>query len=81
MNIKCPVLIILYLGGSVPNVLHQVSVPVITNDKCQEMFKKSGHRKIIRDSFLCAGYEDGKKDSCEVYIYFQLAFPNRYIIT
>ena len=35
-------------GGGVPNILHQVSVPVITNDLCQDMFKKSGHRKIIR---------------------------------
>ena len=43
----------------------QVSVPVIDNDSCQQMFKKSGHKKTIRDSFLCAGYKDGKKDSCE----------------
>ena len=49
-----------------PNILHQVSVPVIDNDSCQDMFKKSGHKKTIRESFLCAGYKDGKKDSCEV---------------
>ena len=30
------------------------------------MFNSSGHKKTIRDSFLCAGYKDGKKDSCEV---------------
>ena len=53
-------------GGGVPNILHQVSVPVIDNLSCQEMFNSSGHKKTIRDSFLCAGYKDGKKDSCEV---------------
>merc|ERR1711953_1145367 len=52
-------------GGGVPNILHQVSVPVIDNDSCQDMFTTSGHKKTIRESFLCAGYAEGKKDSCE----------------
>jgi hypothetical protein len=30
------------------------------------MFTRSGHKKIVRESFLCAGYDEGKKDSCEV---------------
>jgi hypothetical protein len=50
----------------VPNVLHQVSVPIMDNEKCQRMFTRSGHKKKVRSSFLCAGYDDGKKDSCEV---------------
>ena len=59
--------LIAILGGSVPNVLHQVSVPIIDNKKCKDMFVKSGHKKKkVRESFLCAGYEDGKKDSCTV---------------
>ena len=49
-----------------PNILHQVSVPIIDNDKCQNMFIKSGHKKKVRESFLCAGYDKGEKDSCEV---------------
>jgi len=52
-------------GGNVPNILHQVSVPIIDNDKCQNMFIKSGHKKKVRESFLCAGYDKGEKDSCE----------------
>ena len=56
-------------GGNVPNILHQVSVPIIENDKCQDMFIKSGHKKKVRESFLCAGYDKGEKDSCEVSIF------------
>merc|ERR1712038_450569 len=52
-------------AGNVPNILHQVTVPIIDNDKCQNMFIKSGHKKTVRESFLCAGYDEGKKDSCE----------------
>ena len=61
---------IILLGGSVPNVLHQVSVPIIDNEKCQNMFIKSGHKKTVRESFLCAGYDEGKKDSCEVSTWY-----------
>ncbi len=59
-----------FLGGNVPNKLHQVTVPIMTNAICQEYFQKSGHVKKVRESFLCAGYEKGKKDSCEVGIVF-----------
>ena len=54
------------LGGNVPTILHEVPVPIIDKVKCQTMFTKSGHKKIVRDSFLCAGYDEGKRDSCEV---------------
>ena len=56
-------------GGNVPSILHQVTVPIIDNDKCQNMFIKSGHKKKVRESFLCAGYDQGEKDSCEVSHY------------
>lgn len=41
-------------------------VPVIENTVCQEMFHTAGHNKKILPSFLCAGYANGQKDSCEV---------------
>jgi hypothetical protein len=47
-------------------VLHEVDVPILTNKECHDMFRKSGHEKRILDSFVCAGYKDGKKDACEV---------------
>lgn len=36
------------------------------NAVCQEMFQTGGHSKLILESFLCAGYANGQKDSCEV---------------
>lgn len=52
-------------------------VPIIENSVCQEMFHTAGHNKKILPSFLCAGYANGQKDSCEVskilskfFIYF-----------
>lgn len=53
------------LGGGVPQILHEVDVPILKNDDCQDMFHKSNHLKAIRDSFICAGYAEGFKDSCE----------------
>ena len=58
--------LLVLIGGNVPNILHQVTVPIIDNEKCQSMFTNSGHKKVVRESFLCAGYEKGEKDSCEV---------------
>ena len=60
-----------------PNVLHQVSVPIMNNEKCQKMFTRSGHKKKVRKSFLCAGYDQGKKDSCEVCMQESLSKPFR----
>ncbi|XP_045782272.1 serine protease filzig [Maniola jurtina] len=52
-------------GGGVPSVLQEVQVPVIENSACQEMFHTAGHAKKILNSFICAGYANGQKDSCE----------------
>lgn len=46
-------------GGSIPNILQEVHVPIVTNSKCQKMFLSAGHIKAIRDTFICAGYENG----------------------
>lgn len=55
----------LSFGGPVPTILQVAKLPVIGNKQCQEMYHNSGHMKIISDSFLCAGYENGGQDSCE----------------
>ncbi|XP_043264946.1 serine protease filzig-like [Colletes gigas] len=52
-------------NGGVPSMLQEVQVPIIKNSVCQEMFQSGGHSKLILDSFLCAGYATGERDSCE----------------
>ncbi|XP_011164033.2 serine protease filzig isoform X2 [Solenopsis invicta] len=52
-------------NGGVPSVLQEVQVPIMENSVCQEMFQTADHVKRIVDSFLCAGYANGQKDSCE----------------
>lgn len=42
-----------------------VNLPIIANDKCQDMYDTAGHKKDIKTTFVCAGYSTGGKDSCE----------------
>lgn len=50
-----------------PSILQEVQVPIIENQVCQDMFETAGHTKTILSSFLCAGYANGQRDSCEVF--------------
>ena len=48
-------------SGGTPTVLHQVTVPGITNFRCNQLYPKR-----ITDQMLCAGnVEDGGVDSCQ----------------
>lgn len=44
----------------------QVSVPIVSNDKCKSMFLRAGRHEYIPDIFMCAGFDDGGRDSCQV---------------
>ncbi|KAH8363665.1 hypothetical protein KR084_012791, partial [Drosophila pseudotakahashii] len=52
-------------GGTLPSVLQEVSVPIVSNDNCKSMFMRAGRQEFIPDIFLCAGYETGGQDSCQ----------------
>jgi len=48
-------------GGYLAKVLQKVTVPVVSDEKCRSAYV----REDIFDSNMCAGLEDGGKDSCQ----------------
>jgi len=61
----------LYEDGPLPAVLQEVDLPIINNTECEAMYEKAGFREHIPDIFICAGYREGGKDSCEVGIHIK----------
>lgn len=59
-------------GGPLAAKLQQVVVPVINNMECEDMYRRAGFLEVIPDTFICAGYTGGKRDSCEVVNSFTL---------
>ena len=41
-------------------------MPIVSNEKCQKMFLRAGRHEVIPDIFMCAGYDTGGRDSCQV---------------
>lgn len=51
--------------GNISPVLREVNLPIISNPKCMTMYRRSGQNEWIPRIFICAGTENGGKDSCE----------------
>lgn len=43
-------------GGSLAPVLRQLEVPVLSNRRCELLYRRAGHPQYIPDIFVCAGY-------------------------
>merc|ERR1712126_331314 len=48
-------------GGHLANKLQKVTVPIVSDDACREAY---GESEIV-DSMMCAGFDEGGKDSCQ----------------
>merc|ERR1711989_70494 len=46
-----------------PNVLHKVDVPVVSDEECNAAYGAAGY--AAADSMICAGLPEGGKDSCQ----------------
>jgi hypothetical protein len=49
-------------GGSSPDVLMQVLLPIIDNEVCNQAGWYDG---VIDDTMVCAGYQQGGRDTCQ----------------
>ena len=53
-------------GGMLPSVLQEITLPLVSNENCTEIFLKTGRKEYIPDVFICAGLTEGGKDACVV---------------
>ncbi|CAG2177215.1 unnamed protein product, partial [Oppiella nova] len=51
-------------GGERAAVLKEANVPIVSNKRCEEMFKSVGRHEAIPEILMCAGYDKGGPDSC-----------------
>ena len=55
----------LFAGGPFPPVMKELDLPIMTNEVCEKEFRAAGYREKIENTMMCAGYSDGRKDTCD----------------
>merc|ERR1711971_1255358 len=50
-------------GLGLPNVLHKVTLPVVSDEDCNAAYGAAGY--AVEPSMICAGLAEGGKDSCQ----------------
>jgi hypothetical protein len=67
--------------GKYQNILKEVDVPVIEQNKCQHQLRQTrlGHSYNLNPGFLCAGGEEGK-DACKGVSFSNLFLKMYFII-
>ncbi|GFU54398.1 serine proteinase stubble [Nephila pilipes] len=51
--------------GDLPASLHEVHLPILSNEECEQMYYEAGFKENIRNVFVCAGISNGGLDACE----------------
>lgn len=60
------------VGGRQAQILQELEVPVISNEACKKKYDTISGAEVnlpqgVPNTLLCAGYENERKDSCQVY--------------
>ncbi len=50
-------------GGKPACILRVVDVPIISQEKCATSYPTG----MVTENMMCAGYDEGQKDSCQVF--------------
>ena len=53
-------------GGNPTEELHAAQLEVVQNRQCQEWFTSRRKKITLVSWVMCAGFEDGRKDGCQV---------------
>ncbi|XP_025835327.1 trypsin-7-like [Agrilus planipennis] len=54
---------LVYQGDNPPE-LHEVTVPIVSNEQCALSYANHHAIEYVTDTVLCAGYEEGGKGTC-----------------